>query len=155
MREKEQWEKGRIGQEKLSIQAFHEDQTSADPRGVPESKRPTRVVLPEESSGSCVISQLWVAPGSEGSGRNLSGISGQVASGWCRPFSAKGGRCESLAASSATAGEGHTHPGKRGTKGSATWILLLFSHSVSSDSATPWTAAHLSPLSFTISQSLL
>ena len=33
--------------------------------------------------------------------------------------------------------------------------LLLFSHSVVSDSATPWTAAHQASLSFTISQSLL
>ena len=81
LREKEQWEKGRIGQEKSLIQDFHKDRTSADPRGVPESEWPARVVLPKESSGSCVISQLWVAPGSEGSGRNLSGISGQVASG--------------------------------------------------------------------------
>ena len=37
-----------------------------------------------------------------------------------------------------------------------TWyILLLFSHSVVSDSATPWIAAHQASLSFTISQSFL
>ena len=34
-------------------------------------------------------------------------------------------------------------------------LNLLFSCSVVSDSATPWTAAHQAPLSFTISQSLL
>ena len=34
-------------------------------------------------------------------------------------------------------------------------LLLLFSHSVLSDSATPWTAARQASLSFTISQSLL
>ena len=33
--------------------------------------------------------------------------------------------------------------------------LLLFSHSVMSDSATPWTVAHQASLSFTISLSLL
>ena len=33
--------------------------------------------------------------------------------------------------------------------------LLVRSHSVVSDSATPWTAAHQASLSFTISQSLL
>ena len=33
--------------------------------------------------------------------------------------------------------------------------LLVFSHSVVSDSATPWTAARQASLSFTISQSLL
>ena len=33
--------------------------------------------------------------------------------------------------------------------------LLLFSHSVMSDSAVPWTAAHQASLSFTISQSLI
>ena len=33
-------------------------------------------------------------------------------------------------------------------------LLLVFSHSVVSNSATPWTAAHHTPLSFTISQSL-
>ena len=136
LREKEQREKGRIGQGKSLIQAFREDRASADSRGVPESEWPTRAVLPEESSGPYVISQRWVAPGSEGSGYNLLGIFRQSASGWCRPFSAKGGRCESLAANSATAGEGHACPGNRGTKGSATWILLL-SHSVLSDSATP------------------
>ena len=32
---------------------------------------------------------------------------------------------------------------------------LLFSHSVTSDSATPWTAAHQASLSFTLSQSVL
>ena len=37
----------------------------------------------------------------------------------------------------------------------ASFILLLFSCSVMSDSGTPWTAAHLASLSFTISQSLL
>ena len=31
----------------------------------------------------------------------------------------------------------------------------MFGHSVVSDSATPWTAAHQAPLSFTMSQSLL
>ena len=31
----------------------------------------------------------------------------------------------------------------------ASW-LLLFSHSVISDSVTPWTAAHQAPLSFTV-----
>ena len=34
-------------------------------------------------------------------------------------------------------------------------MLLLFSHSVMSNSATPWTSAHEAPLSFTISWSLL
>ena len=34
-------------------------------------------------------------------------------------------------------------------------LLLLFSRSVIRPSATPWTAAHQSPLSFTISQTLL
>ena len=34
-------------------------------------------------------------------------------------------------------------------------LLLLFSHSVMSDSATPWTAAYQVSLSFTISRSLL
>ena len=34
-------------------------------------------------------------------------------------------------------------------------FLSLFSHSVVSDSATPWTAAHQASLSFTFSQSLL
>ena len=34
-------------------------------------------------------------------------------------------------------------------------LLLLFSHSVVPDSATPWTAAHQASLSFTISQILL
>ena len=34
------------------------------------------------------------------------------------------------------------------------WRLLLFSHSVTSDFATPWTAAHQASLSFTISWSL-
>ena len=33
--------------------------------------------------------------------------------------------------------------------------LLLFSHSVMSNSATPWTAAHQASLSFTNSQSML
>ena len=36
-----------------------------------------------------------------------------------------------------------------------TSVLLLLSHSVMSDSATPQTAAHLASLSFTISQSVL
>ena len=35
------------------------------------------------------------------------------------------------------------------------YVLLLFSSSVVSDSATPWTAAHQASLSFSISQSLL
>ena len=35
------------------------------------------------------------------------------------------------------------------------WCLLLFSHSVVSDSAIPWTAAHQASLSITNSQSLL
>ena len=34
------------------------------------------------------------------------------------------------------------------------WLLLLFSHPVMSDSATPWTAAHRASLSLTISWSL-
>ena len=34
-------------------------------------------------------------------------------------------------------------------------LLLLFTHSVMSDSATPWTAAHEAPRSFIFSQSLL
>ena len=34
-------------------------------------------------------------------------------------------------------------------------VMLLFSHSVMSKSATPWTAAHQPPLSSTIFQSLL
>ena len=56
------------------IEAFREDWASADPRGVPESEWPARAVLPEESSGPYVISQRWVAPGSEGSGYNLLGF---------------------------------------------------------------------------------
>ena len=36
-----------------------------------------------------------------------------------------------------------------------TWLLLLFSRSVVSDSVTPWTAVHQASLSFTISWSLL
>ena len=38
---------------------------------------------------------------------------------------------------------------------SALWTTLLFSHSVVSDFATPWTAARRASLSFTITQSLL
>ena len=40
-------------------------------------------------------------------------------------------------------------------QGWSQWFWLLFSHSVMSDSATPWTAACQASLSFTISQSLL
>ena len=39
--------------------------------------------------------------------------------------------------------------------GQTNFLLLLFSHSVRSNSKTPWTAAHQASLSFTISQSLL
>ena len=49
-------------------------------------------------------------------------------------------------------------PKSSGTVPSATLLsasLLLFSHTVVSDSVTPWTAAHQAALSFTISQSLL
>ena len=35
------------------------------------------------------------------------------------------------------------------------WVVLLLSHSVVSDSGTPWTVAHEASLSFTISWSLL
>ena len=66
MREKEQREKGRIGQEKSSMQAFHEDRASADPRGVPESKRPARAVLPEEASGPCVLASCGLPQGQQG-----------------------------------------------------------------------------------------
>ena len=39
-------------------------------------------------------------------------------------------------------------------RNSISMLLLLFSHSVMSDSATPWTEAHQTALPFTISQSL-
>ena len=44
---------------------------------------------------------------------------------------------------------------KLGQVPSRTWLLLLFSRSVVSDSVTPWTAVHQASLSFTISWSLL
>ena len=48
-----------------------------------------------------------------------------------------------------------THGSQTGPESEFWDSLLLFSHSVESDSVTPWTAAHQASLSFTISQSLL
>ena len=128
--------------------------------------RPRNLVMPKLPASSQTQPRASGAPGRRGASGGVSGDSEARAAPLCPPghIIAPAQRVPSVPVSSrlaealtCEAARLSSGPRRRLCAGGFTrlGLLLLFSHSVVSDSVSPWTTARQASLSFTISRSLL